>query len=160
MQPPSPIYLPTDELVAVAFLRDLPALADVPVATTLAAPEGEAVPSWQTTGKRVYIQVTTAPLGPPPDPYFPSHRPRLVISCWALPKRWNDAGQIAQVIRAATYDTSLVNRTLLPADGYNPVYLMALEALAEPARITGDPNELARYDISLSLEWISLASSL
>lgn len=153
----APVALATDELVGIAWLRTITALDGIPISTSLAGGEGGAAPLWQSTGKRAYVQVAVAPLGLPPDPYFPAHRPRLVCSCWALPKRWGTAAQVAQQIRAASYDPTLSDVVLAIADGYEQVRVAGVQVMAEPTRVPGgDVAELARYDVPLLVEWMSV----
>lgn len=139
-------YTPTDELVACAWLKTCPLLSGVSVATTLAA---------QTTWDGpTFIQVESSPLGVPPHPNFPSHNPRIMANCWARPKRYADAGDLAQLIRSETYRLS--SARVLHINGYADVRIMSVQILEEPTRITGDPNSLARYSFPLHMEWIEI----
>lgn len=140
------LYTPSDEQVAVAWLKSCPTLSGVDVATSLAADA-----SW--TGS-TFIQVTSSPLGVAPHPYFQSHNPRIIVSCWARPKHWNDAADTSQLVRSETYRVSSARTVTIPGEGYYPIRVMAAQTLGEPVRITGDPNNFSRYDIAIGLEWI------
>lgn len=136
-------YTPTDASVAVAWLKSCPSLAGVSVATTLAANTAWAGPT--------FAQVTESPLGVPPHPNFPSHNPRIIVNCWGKVKRWADAGDLAQLVRAETYRIS--SARIVQIAGYVDVRVMSVQTLSEPIRITGDPNSLSRYSITLGFEW-------
>lgn len=144
---------PTDELVAWAWLKSAPLLDGIGCGTSLPQTNGKSdVSRW---GSNVFAQVTLSPLSPPPHPEFPSHTPRIVVSCWAAPKQWSDAADLAQQIRLETRRRWNGSRVVtLPLSGYDTAKVLAVSYLAEPARITGDPNNFARFDIPLQFEWV------
>lgn len=137
-------YTPSDALVACGWLKSCPTLIGVSVATTLAANT-----AW---GGPTFVQVTESPLGIPPHPNFPSHNPRIIVGCWGKVKRWADAADLAQLVRAETYRIS--SSRVVHISGYVDVRVMSVQTLSEPIRITGDPNSLAHYSITLGFEWI------
>jgi hypothetical protein len=153
----SDTLLATDEVVAVAWLKSVPTLDGYAIASTLAAET-----SWspKTDG---FLQVRVSPLGLLPHPYFPSHSPRIIVSCWARPKKWANAAQLAQKVRAATYEATSSREVSIPpitdhgktVAVYPTVRVLAVQTLTEPTRVTGETSEsLARYDVSMFLEWI------
>lgn len=149
--------LATDEAVAVAWLKSVGGLSGISVATTLASEE-----NWGVRND-AFIQVRVSPLGTAPHPYFPSHSPRIIVSCWAQPKKWTNAAQVAQIVRAATYTSESAREVTIPpikdhgniVAQYPAVRVLAVQLLSEPQRVPGETAESkARYDVPILLEWI------
>lgn len=139
-------FIPSDEQVAIAWLKSCPSLSGIDVATSLAAEH-----SWTTSR---FIQVTSAPLGLAPHPYVPFHNPRIIVSCWGKPKYWNDAADVVQLVRSETYRVSSARTVEIPVEGFDSAKVKSVQALSEPVRVPNDPNNLTRYDIAIGFEWV------
>lgn len=140
------LFACTDELVAIAWLKTVPELSNVPVATTLAAQA-----NWGNSP--TFLQVFSSSLTAP-SAYFPSHVSRILVSCWAKPKRWADAADLSQLVRAATYSQDSAREVAMHVQGYSTAAVLSVQTLSEPVRVTGDTNQLARYDITIGMEWV------
>jgi hypothetical protein len=145
-------YHPTSDLVAVSWLRQLPSVL-AGVATEL--PRDTA--TWAEHG---FIQVGT--VGGTPDMYLPIAQPALSVDCWAVGSGsgkppWNKANQLAEQIRAATYNQDAVDNLLvtLPA-AYNNARVFNAYLLTEPRRIFDDEGSYARYQFDLQLHWVEV----
>lgn len=140
------LFACTDELVGIAWLKSVPALSGVDVATNPAD-----MSRWSSN---TFIHVEVTPLGLPPHAYFPGHGPRILVHCLAAPKKYSIAANTAQLVRQATYAVDSARVVAMPISGYETARVIAVSALNEPIRVEGPaPDSLARYDIALLLEW-------
>ena len=155
--------LPTDELVAVAWIGSIPGLTPQMVATQL--PEDankDGTPAdWVVKGRGF---ITVAVVGGTPSPDLPQSRPVMQVDCWAVKPGsnkppWGIANRLAMLVKTATWDRIQIPRKLtITVNGvlYPPAAVQAASLLTEPRRITDDPGDYARYQFDLALSWISL----
>jgi hypothetical protein len=145
----------TSELVCLAWLKSSEGLEDIPAATNLPSE----VANWTTS---VFIQVSTSPLGLPPHQNFPFRGPRFLLKCWGrTPKCLSAANQVAELIRSATYAFDAARVVEIPpvishgsvVNTYDTATVILAQTMGEPSRVTGDPANLARYDIPILLEY-------
>lgn len=141
------LLMPTDELVIDGWLSSCPLLSGVGVGTVLP----KEIANWEGP---TFATIRISPLSPPPHPEYPAHTPRVVVSCWGLPKKWADASDLAQKIRQETRRSTRCRVVAMPVLGYDTATIKSVAYLAEPSRISGDPNQLTRYDIPLQFEWV------
>lgn len=138
---------PNTELVMVTWLGLTldPSL----VATTLPAD----VTRWADAG---FCQVTA--LGGSSDLYVPQHNPVVSLDFWAVKPNsdqppWGKAANLVEIVRAATYDTALMGRTLtLPGD-YPDAKFQTAYFLSEPVRVPNDVASYAHYNVNAALHW-------
>lgn len=101
------------------------------------------------------------PVGGTPDRYVPLSSPVFTVECWVAPSAggapnapWNQAGELAAQVLAATYDLSLCRRYDLSSVGnYGPARVLTAMAVGEPHRVPNDPGGFARLDLDLQLTW-------
>ncbi len=135
--------------VAVAWLKTLPNLSGVPVASTLA-------PMAQWAGQD--FVVVTFGLGGIPDPYLLTHVPVMQIDCFAKPPTssnkpaWNRASMTAECIRDACY-TAHASGILHFTGGFPDVHLDGVAPKSEPRRVLSDLAAFARYSIDLEFSY-------
>jgi hypothetical protein len=157
---PSLPLLPSDELVASAWLAAVPGLSSAMVGTQL-PPDVNAdgsVAAWITTGF-----VTVAVVGGTPDALLPMQRPVMQVECWAtvpgsnLPPWWK-AAAIAQAILRATWDRYRISRPLTITAG-GVVYPTAVVQSAYMAtsfrRLYADQADYACFQGDLALTWVT-----
>lgn len=142
-------HLPTNELVAVTWLKTLPGLPANSVNTTLPAD----VSTWAENG---FVQVTLA--GGSPDMYTPQNQPVFQIDCWATNPNsekppWGKANNLAEIIKATVYDKSVWGPLTMPATHEN-VRVLGSVAQTEPRRVLSDEARFACYTIDLQLFWV------
>lgn len=164
MTSPALPLLPTNELVAVAWLGSIPALQPLGgtqmVATTLPADVNAdgTVAAWTQTG---FITVTV--VGGSPDPYLPVKRPVLQVDCWATrpgssKPPWGQANVLAETIRYATLQRLGFNRPLtltVSSVSYPGAVVISAYLATEFRRIYSDAADYARYQGDLALTWVT-----
>lgn len=143
--------LPSAESVAVAWIKDIPAILANQVATSL---PGD-INVWAQKG---FVQVPMV-VGGSPRIYIPVRNPVVQVDCYATTvgsskPPWGMASRLAELIVAATYDQARMNTTLdtLPIE-FDQVRVMSAYPLTEPRRIPGDDAGFARYQFDLRLVW-------
>lgn len=163
------VNLPTDELVAVAWISTIPGFTSGIVATQLpdsAAPDGTPA-DWVATPPNGFVTVTV--VGGGEDPLLPIHRPVCQVDCWAThpgasnKPPWGWANRLAQHIAAATRDRIHLNRTLtISANGisYPAASVQGARMMTSPRRMWDDGGDFARYQFDLWLQWIQLSEVL
>ena len=146
-------HLPTNELVGVHWIKSLAnlgyAIPASSVNTTLPADNS----TWEASG---FIQVQMA--GGAPDLYLPMNRPLLQVDCWAAKPNsekppWGKANNLAELIKAATYDKTTWGNLTLPATHENARVLGSI-ASTEPRRVLADEARFAVYTMDLELIWV------
>lgn len=144
-------YHPSHELVACAWLNTLGLPADG-IDTDLPRDPAD----WATQG---FIQVTA--VGGSPNIDVAVYQPAVQVDVWCtrvdseLPP-WNQAGNLAGQLVAATYDAANANVSpTLPA-AFRPVRVLSAFPLSEPRRILDDPAGFARVGFDLALRWTFL----
>ncbi len=160
--------MPTDELVAVAWLSTVPGLSSSIVATQLPPDtiKGNQPAAWVVTAP--YGFVTTTVVGGGPDPLLPISRPVMQVDCWATrpgsnKPPWNRANRLATAIWKATLDRRTIARPLtISANGvvYPIAAVQGARIVSTPRRVYDDAGDYARYQFDLWLQWITVAETL
>ncbi len=146
--------LPTNELVAIAWLKGITDLPTDAIGTTLPA-----VDSWADTG---FIQV--AVVGGTPDRDLPVRRPVMGIEAWAANRNgakppWGKADQLCAIIWAACFggvDDPVPSQRIVSmhVPGYQQAAVKAAYWNTEPRRIPRpDDARYALYSGDLQLHW-------
>lgn len=149
-------YHPTDELVAVAWLKTIPALGDG-VATTL--PTDTA--TWPTLGTPagpIFVQITI--VGGAVELEYNRTEAIIGVACWAASPTsgkppWGRASQVAALVRDAATSQRGGGVVTMPV-GYGPAVVETVYPASPPRRILSDPADYARYDLDLNLRWIEV----
>lgn len=147
----APAYVPTSRLVAEAWVR-----------AAIAGPEvGQKLPQISDQLRADgFIRVPT--VGGSADRDVPVYQsPVVTAECWwPPPKRgefshWHRAEQLAQRLVLATDDPELMGLDIdLSAVGdFAPARVHDVIALTLPDAVEEDPNDWARYDIDLLINW-------
>lgn len=146
------LHTPTD-LVAVAWIASIPGLVADGVATQLPANET----TWAANG----FVVVPAQVGGTPHSTIPLRRPVVQVECWGtvpgsdkLP--WGIPNQLAEQIRAGTYDRTTFGRLLNITAGsvtYPYARVKSAKMLTEPRRIWHDTGDYAGFQFDLALQW-------
>ena len=162
------VNLPTDELVAVAWISTIEGFSQSIVATQLPEPaDSKGNPAtWVTTAP--YGFVTVSVVGGGEDDELPIYRPVMQIDCWSArpgstKPPWNTANRLAKHISAASRDRYKVMRPLtINANGvsYPAAAVQRAAMMTSPRRILDDAGDFARYQFDLQLQWITLAERL
>lgn len=153
--PVASLHAPTD-LVAVAWIRSIPGLVADGVATQLPTDET----TWAQNG---FVVVPTS-VGGTPHTTAPLRRPVCQVECWGtvpgsdkLP--WGIPNQLAEQIRAGTYDRRNYGRLLEIAAGpvtYPPARVISARMLTEPRRIWSDVGDYAGFQFDLAFQWVQI----
>lgn len=166
------LLLPNSELVALAWVASVPGFTTAMVGTTLPSlPAKGAVPPWVGTGF-----ITAVVVGGTPDAYMPQAQPVVQFDCWAVNATqagatgpiniatkppWGRANQLAEQIRAASYDlnrSGAPRRLAMPVSGYRHACVHSALLLSEPRRLPSDPASYARFQFDIQLFWIAEAT--
>src|SRR3546814_2650085 len=104
-------HLPTNELVGIHWIKSITGIPANSVGTTLPADNS----TWEASG---FIQVQMASGNP--DLYLPMNQPVLQVDCWAAKPNsekppWGKANNLAELIKAATYEKQYWGPLTLPA---------------------------------------------
>lgn len=150
MTPPLPAgpYLPTSDLVAVAWLKAVGTLPASGVATTLPSDPT----TWADEG---FVQAQT--ITGVADADLPQwRRPLVQVDCWANAGTsnkppWNKAARLAELVRAAT-EGPTGRVVTLPGD-YLDARVLSVYLGTEPRRIEDDPAGYARLSLDLHVDW-------
>ncbi|QOR55838.1 MAG: hypothetical protein YHS30scaffold324_70 [Catenulispora phage 69_17] len=164
----STLLLPNSELVACAWLAQVPGFTAAMVGTTLPrlGPTGP-LPDWVAAGF-----VTVAVGGGTPGSHAPLAEPALSVNCWAVnatctgsgqpinvsPRPpWGKAAQLAEQIRHAVYvlDKGATRAVSMPVPGYAGAAVMSALLLSEPRRVPADIAGFARTQFDLQLDWVT-----
>lgn len=169
MTTPTLPLLATSELVAIAWIGSIPALAALGgtqlVATTLPAdvtPGGKPAP-WVKTGF-----VTVSVVGGSPDIYLPVKKPVIQVDTWATDPGsnkppWWMANVLAETIRYATLQRAGINRSLsLGANrvSYPGAVVTSAYFLTEFRRMYSDAADYAQYSADLQLCWQTIGDRI
>lgn len=116
--------------------------------------------TWQANG----FIVVPGTVGGTPHATMPLRRPVGQVECWATKPGsekppWGKANDLAEQVRAATYDR--VNYGRLLTITYNDVsYPQAMvrsaKMLTEPRQVWGDAADYAGWQFDLALQWIQV----
>lgn len=144
--------IPSNELVATAWLKSIPGFAIDSVGTQLPSDET----SWAANGA-----VTVKVAGGSPDIYLGVRNPVIQVDCWAtIPNSdrlpWAQARAIAESIRFATMDSQNLGRTLsISANGvdYPNAWAEAAYFLTEPRDVYSDVGDYAGSSFDMQLSW-------
>ena len=154
--------VPTDELVAVAWIGSIPGISPQMVATQL--PEdanADGTPAEWVTARRGFITVTV--VGGSPAPSLPLSRPVFQVDCWAVvpgsnKPPWGVANRLAEAVKQATWDRHTFSRSLTITVNrvqYPPAVVLAARLVTQPRRVWSDEGDYARYQADLALDWIT-----
>lgn len=142
--------LPTTSVVGEAWLA-LAAPAGVRAGRSLPEATDQA---FRDSG---FVRVT--PVGGNVDRDVPFRSPVVAAECWFPPDPrtraipWDEAEQLANQLVAATFDPRWQGVLLdLPGE-FGPALVHTVIALGDPARVTDDPRDFARFDIDLQINW-------
>jgi hypothetical protein len=142
---------PTNELVAVGWLRGITELGDL-VATDL--PQDNT--TWSASG---FVQVTA--IGGSPEATLPIAKPVFSLDFWAcnpdsgkLP--WWKANQLAEHVRAAVHDHEDTPRLVALTGAYNDARVLTGYLVTEPRRIRDDAADFAHFSADLALAWVEI----
>lgn len=148
-------YLPSTELVVVAWLKGITALGNG-VAVDLPADTS----GWPTIGTPAgpfFVQVTT--VGGSGDAEILVDSPVVSIDVYAAnaggsKPPWARASQIAEVIRAAARDHTAIPRKVTLPTGYGAGYVHGVQLVGPPPRrVPGDQATYAHYVMELQFDW-------
>ena len=142
-------FLPTSELVAVAWLSGVSGIPAGKVATTLPTDVSAFTDGF----------LTVAVAGGAPDIDVPMRRPVIQVDCWVSTSgssnpRWGRANDLAELVRAAQY-TSDPRRVTLRSQ-YEDARVWSAYLLTEPRRVLGDPNRHARFTFDMQFHWTTV----
>jgi hypothetical protein len=153
--PTATLHAPTD-LVAQAWIRTIPGLTADGVAGQLPSDET----SWA-DGGFVVVPIT---VGGTPHDTIPIRRPVVQVETWAtvpgsdkLP--WGLANQLAEQIRAGTYDRVNFGRPLTITSGpvaYPSARVLSAKVMTEPRRVWSDVGDYAGFVLDLMLQWVQI----
>ena len=169
MTSPSLPLLPTNELVAVAFIGSIAALQPLGgtqmVATTLPADvdAGGNPAAWTQTGF-----VTVSVVGGSPDIYRLEKKPVIQVDCWATKPGsskppWGQANVIAETIRYAAWQRIGFNRPLTISAGgvsYPGAVVTSVRLVTEFRRMYSDAADYALYTGDLALTWMTIGDKI
>ena len=151
---PTPVgpYPPTNELVAVAWLRTVAGIDSGQVATTL--------PKDPTTWADAGFLQASAIIGGLPDRDGLGRHPFVQLDAWANggasgKPPWNLANRLLELVRIATEDAMIGHHgaaVVLPT-GYGGARVLSAYLVTEPARVVDDPSGYARFTADLALDW-------
>jgi len=150
---------PTNELVAVAWLRGISGLPTSAVSTILPGPDDQfSNTSWAASG---FVQVVA--IGGAPDLDVPIRHPVFSVDCWAVNvgkknPPWGKANALAEAIVNSVYNyhtTDQFKRPVVLPAGYASALVIGAQILGEPARRPADPANYARYGFELELTWLT-----
>jgi len=151
--------LPTNDLVAISWIKTLDGIPSSKVATTL--PLNPKDPndnsSWEASG---FITVMT--VGGQPQRHLPVRQPVVQVTCWATNTAsgkppWGKANELAATIVEACYEQSNFGRVATPA-AFEDVRVMSAYPLVEPYRVPGDGARFAIYRFDLAMHWVRVPS--
>ena len=154
-----PAVLPTDVLVASAWLARVPGLSPDMTGPELppgVLPNGTAAP-WIRTGF-----VTVQAVGGGPDPYLPRQTPVLQVDCWAVKPGssrppWNLAEALGQAVTVATWQRTGFNVPVIPVVngvGYPAAVVQGAYLASGFKRLYADSADYARVTANLALSWV------
>lgn len=140
--------LPNTDLVATSWLKTLPGVNPLRVASSLPGDNA----SWADTG---FVVATS--VGGSPGLHVPMQRPVVAIDCWANNPNsqkapWGKAGHLAQLVLLGTYMTEPVDLTF--SGDFEPARVFAVAPLSEPRKVPGDEAGFARYSFDLVFNWV------
>lgn len=153
----APPYLPTSELVGVAWLSQRVAGLDGSmVATTLPS----MVSKWSGSG---FLQAQALVAGSSDIDLPQARKTLLQLDAWAVnvdasgavsaKPAWNEANRLIELVRAATEEQDYGKPVELPA-AYLGARVQSVYFVTEPARVLNDPSGYARFTVDLALDWV------
>jgi hypothetical protein len=145
------VTAPTNEVVALAWLRSLP--AGTPCAANL--PD---VSQWFDTG----FLTVAAIVGGNPAVDYAERRPVVQVDAWAANRAATGSDAVSRKLplgRASGLATNVLNgcylarpQLALPA-GFDPVYLVATVARSEVRRIPSPGTNFAHFSVDIEIDW-------
>lgn len=142
---------PTNEVVAVAWIKTLDGIPVNGVATQL--PQDNT--TWEASG---FVTVQT--VGGQPDVYNPLRQPVLQILCWANKNNsqkppWGKANKLAEDIVAACYGHPEKYGAVTTPPPFEDVRVLSCYLLSEPRRVLADEARFAVYEFELQMHWVA-----
>jgi hypothetical protein len=144
-----------------AWIRSIPGLVCDGVAGQLPVTDET---SWAKNG---FIVVPTT-VGGTPHANIPVRRPVVQVETWGtvpnsdkLP--WGIPNQLAEQIRAGTYDRTTFGRWLTITSGkvtYPPARVISVTAMTEPRRIWSDLGDFAGYTLDIRFFWVAAGEEI
>lgn len=141
----SPPFLPTADLVGVAWLRQRTRLAPAQVATSL--PD---VAKWTDGG---FVTASALAAGPVDVDIAQRRLSVLTVDCWAIKGQWNMAAQLAEVVREAT-EQQAFGGVVETAPDYYDARVQAVYLTTDPRRVRDDPSGFARLTFDVRFDWL------
>lgn len=151
--------LANNELVTLAWIRDVVTAYDVAAGTTLQGPDPDTqVLSWGTTGF-----ITAAVVGGSVNGTVPLRSPVMSIDVWAANVAgsrppWGRANSIAELIVQAAYafDWGDTQRPVTLPTTFGRALVREGSVMNEPERRPADEAAYARYGFELTISWLPL----
>lgn len=148
------LHAPTD-LVAAEWIRTIPGLTADGVATQ--------PPDDQTTWAANGFIAVPASVGGTPHSTSALRRPVCQVDCWAtVPDSdkipWGIANQLAEQVRAGTYDRHTFGRPLTITAGklaFPAASVKSATMLTEPRRVWSDAGDYGGFSFDLLLIWVA-----
>lgn len=148
--------MPTSELVAITWLRQLPGVPSTKVSTKLPGDNSLIAASG-------FVTVQT--IGGAPHVHLPRRDPIVQVTCWACSPDgdrqdppWAKANQLAEAIVAAVYDPKSFLGRVTTRTGYDNASVLSAYLLTEPRKAdpfgTGDDARMAKYVFDLQMHWL------
>jgi len=139
-------------LIAIQFVKSMDGIG-----TNVAADLPEDVSGWSSTGFVVVGPVT----GGTPDMYVPMGDTVTQIDCYAVNPNsktppWGLAYELAEYIRAGTFDNTKTHVPLSLPTGYDSAMVLSSYLVSEPRSIPSDEGDYARVEFDLAFKWLSL----
>ena len=145
----------TTDLVCVAWIKTIGGLTADVVATQLPSDETK----WAANG----AIVVPMQVGGTPHANMALRRPVVQVDCWGtvpgsdkLP--WGIPSQLAEQVRAGTYDRTTFGRLLVITAGnveYPLARVKSARMMTEPRRVWSDAGDFAGFSFDLALQWVS-----
>jgi hypothetical protein len=143
-------FTPSNEMVAVAWLKQSVAYLGNRVATELPSDNS----SWSASGF-----TTVATTGGTPNIEVAVNEPVMSVDSWGVSLNsgrppWNLAAQPAEAIKAAAVDHGTIPKILVMPVGFNQVRVFSVVPRTEPRRVNGDAAGYAHYQQDLEFRWV------
>lgn len=148
----APALTATPELVATAWLRQIPGLptgcVDPVVPVDASTWPGGVWVSPRTTGGAPAVS-------------YPLRGPVVTIDCWAdapgsAAPPWNLSACTAESVVAAALDLTTPIRTVTLPAGFPQARVIAVWVISEPRRAYGDAGGYAHHVMDVAMRWVTL----
>lgn len=142
--------IPTNDLVAISWLRTVPGVPETKVSTRLPAKESLILPEGF---------VTVSVLTGSSNIYLPVRSPVIEIRTWAGPgeggkePQWWRANQLAECIREACLDHLSFGGVIETRSGYDDVCVPSAYLMSEPRKVISDDGRFAAFVFEVQMHW-------